>query len=441
VASAVGDDDGERVTEAPIVPMPPVAATALPWDAEVPDPVAALRRARDSCGDTFAVVSGAKTYLFLFSPEGVRSLYALPEEYASKGVADWLLLSRKLPEELFDGRRTMPHALFDRDHVQSYLGQLDWAIEAQCAELGDEGVVDVFTLTRRLGHRLGLVCWAGAAFTDRAEFDRLVVALDELDGAAAFVHPGAMAALAARGKDRERAALVEVEAVLARVLRRRDVDPPAVPDLFDEIVGRWSDESGLTREIGIARDVVLVHIASMSNLFAALGWMLVDLVGRPDLLDRIRADDREFAERCALESTRLAQRSIMMRSVLAPVEVADEQTVYHVAPGAVVATFLPLTNTSAAPGLDGYDPDRWHRRRLRDEAALSARELVTAFGHGKHSCPAQPFSLAAMTRSVTRLTQRYDLVPEFSDPRPVAGQIGGVARSETPCPIHYRRRA
>jgi cytochrome P450 len=440
VTSHPSDDDDERVTEAPIVPMPPVATTALPWDADVPDPVAALRLARDSCGDTFAVVSGATTYLFLFSPEGVRSFYALPEEHASKGVADWLLLSRKLPEELFDGRRTMPHALFDRDHVQAYLHELDWAVEAQFAELGDSGIVDVFTLTRRLGHRLGLACWAGAAFTDRAEFDRLVVALDELDGAAAFVHPGAMKAVAARGKDGERAALLEVEGILARVLRRRDADPPAAPELFDEIIDRWSDEPGSTREIGIARDVALVHIASMSNLFAALGWMLVDLLERPHLLDRIRAGDRDLAERCALESTRLAQRSIMMRSVLTPVEVADEDTVYHVAPGAVVATFLPLTNTSAARGLDGYDPDRWHRRRLRDEAALPSRELVTAFGHGKHSCPAQSFSLAAMTRSVTGLAARYDLAPEFSDPQPVAGQIGGVARSETPCPMRYRRR-
>lgn len=441
MTSPPGSDDGRRVTETPIVPMPPVAATALPWDAEVPDPVAALGRARDSCGDTFAVVSDATTYLFLFSPQGVRSFYALPEEDASKGVADWLLLSRKLPEELFDGRRTMPHSLFDRDHVQSYLHQLDWAVEAQHAELGDDGVVDVFTLTRRLGHRLGLACWAGAAFTDRAELDRLVGALDELDGAAAFVHPGAMAAVAASGKDRERAALGEVEAVLGQVLRRRDAHPPAAPDLFDEIIDRWSDESGRTREIGIARDVALVHIASMSNLFAALGWMLVDLLERPHLLDRIRAGDQELAERCALESTRLAQRSIMMRSVLAPIEVADEHTAYQVAPGAVVATFLPLTNASATPGLDGYDPDRWHRRRLGDEAALPARELVTAFGHGKHSCPAQPFSLAAMTRSVARLAERYDLAPDFSHPRPVAGQIGGVARSETPCPMRYRRRA
>lgn len=211
-------------------------------------------------------------------------------------------------------------------------------------------------------------------------------------------------------------------------------NPPAPPELFDEIIDRWSDMTGPAREQGIARDVVLVHLASMSNLFAALGWMLVDL------LERVRQGDVALAERCALESTRLAQRSIMMRAVLAPVDVADETAVYRVEPGAVVATFLPLTNTSAAPGLDQFDPDRWVRRRLRDEDALAAREPVTTFGHGKHTCPAQPFSLAAMMRSATGLAERYDLAAEFSDPRPVTGQIGGVARSETPCPMRYSHR-
>jgi cytochrome P450 len=417
-----------------------MAETAMPWDAEVLDPVASLTQARAACGDTFALVSGATTYLFLFSPAGVRSFYALPEAAASKGVADWQMLSRKLPEELFDGRRTMPHELFDREHVQSYLDQLDWAIDAQCAELGDEGVVDVFAVTRRLGHRLGLACWAGAALTDPEELDALIGALDELDGAAAFVDPVAMAEVAARGKDRERAALAQVEGVLAEILRRRDDEPPATPELFDEIIDRWSDVSGPAREVGIARDVVLVHLASMSNLFAALGWMVVDLLRRPELLEQVRHGDVALAERCALESTRLAQRSIMMRAVLAPVDVADETSVYRVEPRVVVATFLPLTNTSAAPGLDEFDPDRWVRRRLRDEDSLPARELVTTFGHGKHTCPAQPFSLAAMTRSATRLSERYELVAEFSDPRPVTGQIGGVARSETPCPMRYSRR-
>ena len=68
----------------------------------------------------------------------------------------------------------------------------------------------------------------------------------------------------------------------------------------------------------MAGDVVLVHIASMSNLFAALGWAFVDLLGHPDEAGRVAAGDRARAEQCALESTRVAQRSIMSRYALAP---------------------------------------------------------------------------------------------------------------------------
>jgi cytochrome P450 len=131
-----------------------------------------------------------------------------------------------------------------------------------------------------------------------------------------------------------------------------------------------------------------------------------------------------------------------LRAVLVPAEVHDEQHTYRVAPGTQIATLLPLTNTSAAPGLDSYDPDRWLRRRLRDEANLPARELVTTFGHGEHTCPAQPFSLAAMCRSAERLITTYDLepVPGFTAVTPLAVQIGGVARSQHPCEVHYRAR-
>ena len=57
--------------------------------------------ARAPYGDTFVVHSGDDHYLFTFSPTGVESFYALPEEKASKGVADYLMLRRKLPDELF----------------------------------------------------------------------------------------------------------------------------------------------------------------------------------------------------------------------------------------------------------------------------------------------------------------------------------------------------
>lgn len=425
-----------------IDPLPPVAATALPWDHELPDPVAALAAARARHGDTFVVEGPTQRTLFLFSPVGVKSFYELPEAKASKGIADWMMLARKLPDELFDGRRTIMHELFGRDDVRTYLAQLDASMAVTFDEMGPTGTIDVFAFTRRLGHRMGLASWGGEAPSSAPRFDELVAALDELDGSAAFVHPEAMRAVAAGGKRAERAAMATVEHLLAATIDARDALSPAdrPNDLFARIMERWVDAPEPERRIGIARDVILVHLGSMSNLFAATGWMIAQLALHPAVLERVRAGEAGLLERCALESTRLGQRSIMLRAVLAPVEVRDERRTYQVAPGAQIATLLPLTNASAMPGLAHYDPDRWLRRRLKDEQLLPARELVTTFGHGEHTCPAQPFSLASMCRAAEGLVQTYELAPEFAEVVPLAVQIGGVARSQHPCVLRYAVR-
>ena len=125
------------------------------------------------------------------------------------------MLRRKLPGEIFDGRRTLPNSLFRRDDVASYLVNLDRALEQTVTELGSEGTVDLFHLTRRLGHRMGLASWAGPGSARGDVFDRLVGAFDTLDGSDAFVHPDAMAAVAASDKHAERAALDDVVELLA----------------------------------------------------------------------------------------------------------------------------------------------------------------------------------------------------------------------------------
>jgi len=421
------------------VPAPPYAeGTGLPWDVSVPDAVAAIAAARARHGDTFAVHSGRDHYLFTFSPTGVESFYALAEEKASKGVADYLMLRRKLPDEIFDGRRILPGTLFRRDDVAGYLTNLDRALRETTAELGSTGEVDVFDLTRRLGHRMGLASWAGPESADGERFDRLARAFDILDGADAFVHPDAMAAVAASNKRAERAALDEVAEIIAAAVRRWDTGGTEDSGLFGRIVDAWNSEAQDNRMRGIAFDVALIHIASMSNLAAALGWALVDLLEHPAHLARVIADDADLAQRCALESTRLAQRSIMSRTVLSPVCLDTGEVSYQVPPGWTIATLLPLLNTSVAPGLQNWDPDRWTRHRLIDEKALPSPMLVTAFGHGRHSCPAQPFSLSAMTAAMTHLFGRYRMTPGWTThPRPVPAQIGGVARADGPCRLDY----
>ncbi len=288
---------------------------------------------------------------------------------------------------------------------------------------------------------MGLASWAGPGSADGEAFDRAVRAFDILDGSDAFVHPEAMAAVAASDKRAERAALDEVADIVAAAVRRHDAEGIDDQSLFGRIVDAWSTEAQDTRLRGIALDVALIHIASMSNLAAALGWALIDLIEHPAQLHRVVAGDADLAQRCALESTRLAQRSIMSRAVLSPVSLDTGEITYQVSPGWTIATLLPLLNTSVAPGLKDWDPDRWTRHRLTQQDALPSPVLVTAFGHGRHSCPAQPFSLTAMTATMTHLLGRYRMTPQWSShPVPVPAQIGGVARASGPCRLDYTAR-
>jgi cytochrome P450 len=179
-------------------------------------------------------------------------------------------------------------------------------------------------------------------------------------------------------------------------------------------------------------------MGAQSNLFAALAWTLVNLLLHPELLARVRAGDDDLLERSAHESIRLAQRSLTLRRVLRPIEVETETGRHRLAPGVFLATMLSVNNTRAAPGLERFDPDHYEGRRLA--VKLPARELVSTFGHGRHSCPAQRFSISAIRVAVRRLLERYELTPLFAAATPKRRQIGGVARAAQPCFVRYATR-
>jgi cytochrome P450 len=424
-----------------VSPPPPVASDlALPWDRAGMDVVAEFDRARRSLGDTFVVCSGGDRYLFTFSPRGVASLYALDETVASKGIADWRMLRRKLPPEVFAGRRTLPHELFARTDVAHYVAALEQALDTAVEELGDAGTTELFSLCRRLGHRMGLASWGGPGMTTGDTFERLVAALETLDAAQSFVDPEAMAAVAATAYRAERAALDVVAEAVDEAVDRAQRLPDWASPLFRRVVASWAGEPEAAARRGIALDIVLVHVASMSNLVAALGWTIVDLLDHPLEQAAVARGDRTLAERCALESTRLAQRSIMSRYVVQPVELDTGDAVLAVRPGVTLATLVPLTNTTAGPGLEDWRPDRWHERRL-ETPDLTGAQLVTTFGHGRHRCPARSFSLTAIAETATRILGTYDLVGRWQERPPYQpAQIGGVGRPSEPCTVDYRRR-
>ncbi len=428
-----------------VTPLPPVAAGSIPWLGSGPallrDPERFLARTAHRLGGTFLVDAFGYRLLCLFSPEGVKNLWALPEGRASKGLADFALLSHKVPAELFAGRRTFPHDLFGREEEEGYLDHLRAAVALEFRELGASGGFELFGFARRLAHRMGLASWAGIEAAAPGHLGTLVQQLDRLDSSESFVHPAKGFWTVATDQRAERRALARLEAVLGRLVRARDRADADRGDLFDRIRARWADTDGREREVGIARDVIVIHMGSQSNLYAAMAWTWIQLLQRPELLARVRSEEEGLLERCAMESIRLAQRSIVLRKVHREVEIRDEERSYRLAPGAFVATHLAVTNTRALPGLERFDPDHYRGRSFVRAAELPARELVTTFGHGRHACPATRFSLSAIRIATTALFEAFDLDPRFADPKPLRRQIGGVARARRPCRVRYHRRA
>ena len=169
----------------------------------------------------------------------------------------------------------------------------------------------------------------------------------------------------------------------------------------------------------------------------------MQLSRRPADVERILTDDadRRYLDQCASEAIRLGQRSLTLRKVLRPCEVFDGNRTYTVAPGAFVATMLSVTNPTAAPGLDRYDPDHYERARLAKAVPVETREQVSTFGHAVHACPGQRFALAAIRRTVLELFGGFEVTPRFGEVHPQARQIGAVARADRPCVVGYQRRS
>lgn len=424
-----------------IDPMPPHVAGPLPWiGGGLPmlrDPTRHLETLRARHGDTFALDAFGDRLLCAFSADGLAALYGYAERDASFGLATYDLISRKLPPELFDGRRNTPHSLFGSQRTESYLSALDRALAATIDELGETGSFELFATMRRIGHRLGLGSWAGEELIAGDRFERITPLLDRLDASEAFVRPMSGFAAATTRKRRERAAMAGIESIIADLLAERRASGIVRHDFLEQIDDSFADLARTEREIAVARDIILIHLGSMSNLFAALAWTLLEVIRRPELVEAVRAGDRRLAESCASESIRASQRSITLRRVLRPVDFDDGVTVRRVGAGVLITTMLSVTNSTAAPGLDQWDHTHYDGRRLAPDVELERAEQVSTFGHGEHRCPAMRFSLTAIAKTVEALVGRYDLTPPTSDVHPRRRQVGGVARAERACRVRY----
>jgi cytochrome P450 len=424
--------------------MPPRVGGPLPWARAglglLRDPTAFFTARRRELGDTFVVDAFGYRLFCVFSAAGVRALYGLPEDRASFGLATYTLIRHKVPPELLAGIRNTPHRLFGSQEVERYLGTLEDAVRLEIDALGARGEFEVFAEMRRLGHRLGWASWAGSEAASPRHLERLIRLFDRLDSAESFVRPARAFVTFASRQSRERRAMRGIESVIAEIWAERQRAGDRREDFLEQIHASFADVPAPERDARVARDIIVLHMGSQSNLYAALAWTFINVLRNPEHLTEILAGDDVLLERCANESIRLAQRSITLRQVIAPVDIDDGRRTYRVGPDVMVTTMLSVNNTTAAPGLGTYDPAHYEGRRLAPSVALPAKELVSTFGHGSHSCPAQRFAISAIRVSIRRLLEHYDFTPSFERAEPRPRQLGGVARAAAPCMVTYRAR-
>ncbi len=379
----------------------------------------------------------------VFSPAGSGGSTTCPRREASFGLATYRLIGFKLPPELLAGRRNSPASISSAPSASRGTWPT-WSGPSTSSSptLGDRGTFEVFAECRRLGHRLGSRRGPGSKPRPPPTSSAWCALFDRIDSSEAFVRP----AQAFRTWATRRAG--SGGHARHRGRRRRDLGRRARPsgvargDFLEQLVASYADlDPGRAAGRSAPCDVIMLHVGAQSNLYAALAWTLVRVLDDPVVLERVRGGDDAYLERCASEAIRLAQRSITLREVLRPIEVDRRASAPTASARArCLTTMLSVTNTTAAPGLDRFDPAHYEGRRLAPDVAVPTKEVVSTFGHGTHACPAARFSISAIRIAVRRLVDAYDLTPAARR-GPPAARLGGVARAERPLRIRYRARA
>ncbi|HXJ34766.1 MAG TPA: cytochrome P450 [Candidatus Eisenbacteria bacterium] len=443
--------------------LPPRAAGGLPVLGHLlpflRNPTACLATLRAKHGDTFLVDLIGFRLLFVFGPIGLRSLYGLAEEDASFGEATRTLLGLKLPPELQAGDLTVFQHLFNRERMESYLGHVNAAVDDALAELGDGGTFEAFAHMKRLVHRIGFRCWAGREAASPPYLDQLIACFERFDPEEVFVRPSALFVTILTRKAPERRALRRAAAILDEIWAARERSGAREGDMLEQLHTLFAADPPAARAERVAKNVMILHLASLANLYASLAWTLVNLLqfpehraavegeaaaiggGNPNGLVR---DQRALAElvlleSCAMESIRLAQRSLTLRKVMRPCSVETDLGAFALEPGAYVATLLSVSN-AAYDTLGRFDPRHYERGRLADHVRVPAKEAVSTFGHGRHACVGERFAMSAIKIAIVRYLDALDLQPGFARAAAPTGQMGAVARSAAPCPVRYARK-
>ena len=423
------------------------------------NPTEFFRSLRAQYGDVFLVdVFGYKLFC-VFSPAALKSLYAVAEEEASFGMATFDMLGFKTPLQVFlDADIDLFYELLLPEKVEAYLHDFAEVIRQVTEEWGESGELDVFDEIRTLEQRVGFRIWMGPEASEDGTWQPLKRHFDTLSQEVAFVDPQQTLETLTSGKAKEMEAISEITELVKEIVRSREQSGDWPEDNLTFLYRRFQDDDPGVTLRKLTHNLINANQGFLSNLYAALAWVLINLNRYPDCEDRLRGEiqatahkhgagfytnpqalqEMRFCEQILMESVRTAQRSITLRKVMKELRFDCGDTEYTLQPGVYITTMLSVTNVDSQERAR-FDPDHYSGRKIRDDLVEQGRETVSTFGHGSHACPAQKFSHNMCKVLFSILLERFQFEQLDSPVAPAGAQMGGVARAEDPPRLGYRR--
>jgi hypothetical protein len=442
-------------------PVPPIAGEELPHIGAglrfVESPTGYLEELRARHGDTFLLDVFGFQLLFTFGARGLESLYSVEESQASFGLATFDLIAFKTPIEiLLDADIRLFYDLLLNKKMPAYVQRINKVVDRELLRWGAEGELEIFDAVRTLEQRVGYALWIADEAAEDGTWERLKESFDALDQERSFVDPGETLSTIKSNKAREYAALNDLYDTVAVVIELHDANGKGDYACIDFLRERFSDSPEPDRTRKTIHNAINANQGFLSNLYAAIAWVLVRLLQHPEVMDKVCTEiavvrqqfgedflleidalnRMDYLEQVLMEAVRLAQRSLTLRKVMQPLEFDDGNNIYRVQPGVYLATMLSVTNTQT-PELAQFDPDHYCKNKLA--ASLGAPvHTISTFGHGRHACPAQRFSHHMCKIVVCKILARFQLEALFDNPRPSDKQMGGVSRPAEETFLRYR---
>jgi sterol 14-demethylase len=431
----------------------------LPWLGHAIEfrrnPVALLRRGRETCGELFSFLLAGKTVHVLTEPRGNEAFFRAPDDQLSakeayqftvpmfgKGVA------YDVTPELMDEQLGFFMPALRDARMQTYARAMEEEAVAFTAGWNERGEFDLLETMNELTVFNACRCLIGRDFRLRlsAEFARSYRDLEAGVNLFAFFKPH-WPLPAMQQRDRGRAHIVRL---ISSVLDERRRRGPGDEDFVDTLVqARYADGRALTNDEIVGLLLTLIFAGQHTSAVMA-AWTGILLLQHPEHVRRVREEQQAaltgeamtlaalrklvVLERCIKEAERMYPPLVMlMRTILRDLEYQG-----HVLPAGDLAMVAPAV-THRLPHLfadpERYDPDRFAPGREEDRRTQFA---LIGFGGGKHRCMGLGFAYQQIKLIWTVLLRDFEFELAAGAQQPDYSTF--VVGPRRPCVVRYRRR-